>query len=201
MGERCISCRRGIEVCRRIVLSKNEFEAEAGADVALIAEISVMDPLDNIHELSLVNGAGDNEYFEIRNGNQLFWISSDPAAGRKEFSISIEVLDRDGNRVVFEQKLIRHRKSITTLFVSNTITPGEDGFNDGWGVPDLVYYEGVRLQVFDRGGLRLFYTLDPSVKWDGTVNGNPVPTGTYFWTIEVKETGEIRKGMLNVLQK
>jgi hypothetical protein len=25
--------------------------------------------------------------------------------------------------------------------------------------------------------------------------------GSYFWTIEIKETGEIRKGMLNVIRK
>ncbi|WP_373524265.1 MBG domain-containing protein [Aquiflexum sp.] len=185
----------------RVNLSHYEFTAEAGKEAILIAEISVVDPVDNIHEITLIDGDRDNGYFEIRNGNQLYWVSPDPVAGKTEFFVNFLILDRDGNTLEFLEKLTRHRKSITELFVGNTITPGTDGFNDGWGVPDLKYYEGVRLQIFDRGGQRLFYTLDPGVRWDATVNGNAVPVGTYYWTIEVVETGETRKGLLYVLQK
>jgi gliding motility-associated-like protein len=157
--------------------------------------------VDNIHEITLINGSRDNTYFEIRNGNKLYWVSPDPAAGKKEFFVNFLILDRDGNTLEFLEKLTRHRKSITEIFVGNTITPGTDGFNDGWGVPDLMYYEGVRLQIFDRGGIRLFTTLDPKVKWDGTVNGKDAPVGTYYWIIQVTETGETRKGLVYVMQK
>jgi hypothetical protein len=47
----------------------------------------------------------------------------------------------------------------------------------------------------------MFITTDPDVRWDGMQNGNPVPVGTYFWTVEVQETNEIRKGMLNILKQ
>jgi gliding motility-associated-like protein len=59
----------------------------------------------------------------------------------------------------------------------------------------------VRIQVFDRGGDRLFYTENPDIRWDGTHKGKELPIGTYYWTIEVGETGEVRKGMLNLLRK
>ncbi|WP_373496914.1 gliding motility-associated C-terminal domain-containing protein [Aquiflexum sp.] len=185
----------------RVNLSQYDFVAEPDEDAIFIADISVVDPVDNIHEIILIDGDRDNGYFEIRNGNQLYWVSADPAAGKTEFFVNFLITDRDGNTLEFLEKLTRHRKSITELFVGNTITPGDDGYNDGWGVPDLMFYEGVRLQIFDRGGMRMFYTLDPSVKWDGTVNGRDVPVGTYYWTIEVGETGEIRKGLLYVLLK
>jgi gliding motility-associated-like protein len=55
--------------------------------------------------------------------------------------------------------------------------------------------------VYDNVGSRLFYTESPDEGWDGTVNGKQLPVGSYFWTIEIKETGEIRKGMLNVIRK
>jgi gliding motility-associated-like protein len=40
---------------------------------------------------------------------------------------------------------------------------------------------GFVLQVYDRWGQLIFETENPSVGWDGSVNGNPAPVGTYVW--------------------
>ena len=59
---------------------------------------------------------------------------------------------------------------------------------------------GYVLQVYDRWGGLMFETKDPNEGWDGTVNGNPVPVGTYVWRavfsgyeINDKPSGEINK--------
>jgi hypothetical protein len=42
---------------------------------------------------------------------------------------------------------------------------------------------------------------NPDVRWDGKFKGRELPIGTYYWVISVKETGESRRGMLNLLRK
>jgi gliding motility-associated-like protein len=149
---------------------------------------------------SLYGPGYDNRYFEIKD-NVLFWSSAEPAPGKETFLILAQVLDRKGNQVAKFFEIKRSRTAFSALTVTNTFTPNSDGVNDNWGVPGIRFYEGARISVYDRGGVRLFYTESPDEGWDGTFNGKLLPVGSYFWTIEIKETGEIRKGMLNLIRK
>jgi gliding motility-associated-like protein len=142
----------------------------------------------------------DNPYFEIKD-NILFWSSADPAPGKETFQILAQVLDRKGNAVTKFFDIKRTRPEFSSLVVNNSFSPNGDGINDNWGVPGIRFYGGARISVYDNVGSRLFYTESPDEGWDGTVNGKQLPVGSYFWTIEIKETGEMRKGMLNVIRK
>jgi gliding motility-associated-like protein len=146
-------------------------------------------------------GAGyDNPYFEIKD-NILFWNSADPAPGKETFLILAQVLDRKGNTVEKFFEIKRSRLEFSSLFVNNSFSPNGDGINDSWGVPGIRFYEGARISVYDNVGSRLFYTESPDQGWDGTFNGKQLPVGTYFWTIEIRETGEMRRGILNLIRK
>jgi gliding motility-associated-like protein len=149
---------------------------------------------------SLYGPGYDNPYFYIKD-NTLFWNSADPAPGKETFLILAQVLDRKGNQVAKFFEIKRTRPEFSALMVTNTFTPNGDGVNDNWGVPGIRFYEGARISVYDRGGVRLFYTENPDISWDGTFEGKNMPVGTYFWTIEIGETGEIRRGMLNLIRK
>jgi gliding motility-associated-like protein len=142
----------------------------------------------------------DNPFFEIKD-NILFWNSADPMPGKDKFLILAQVLDRKGNNVTKFFEIKRTRPDFTSLTIYNTFSPNGDGFNDSWGVPGIRFFEGARLSIYDRGGVRLFYTENPDVSWDGTYNGKEMPVGTYFWVIEIKETGEMRRGVLNLIRK
>jgi gliding motility-associated-like protein len=149
---------------------------------------------------SLYGPGYDNPYFYIKD-NTLFWNSADPAPGKDTFLILAQVLDRKGNQVAKFFEIKRTRPEFSALTVTNTFTPNSDGVNDNWGVPGIRFYEGARISVYDRGGVRLFYTENPDVRWDGTFEGKAMPVGTYFWTIEIGEKGEMRRGMLNLIRK
>jgi gliding motility-associated-like protein len=142
----------------------------------------------------------DNPYFEIKD-NILFWNSADPAKGKDTFLILAQVLDRKGNNVTKFFEIKRTRPEFSSLFVTNSFSPNGDGVNDSWGVPGIRFYEGARISVYNRGGVRLFYTENPDVRWDGTFEGKAMPVGTYFWVIEIGEKREIRRGMLNLIRK
>ena len=183
-----------------VTLNNSTFESSTTTFFFAIGAFVVTDPVDNIHVVSL-NGSGyDNKYFFIKD-NILFWNSADPAAGKDSFTILIRVTDRDGNTLEKFFEITRTRPDFTALRITNAFSPTGDGANDTWGVPDLRVYEGVRISVYDRGGVRMFYTENPDIRWDGTYQGKDMPIGSYFWTIEVIETGEMRRGMLNLIRK
>lgn len=183
-----------------VTLNNNMFEASKANFFFAVGAFVVTDPLDKIHMVSL-NGPGyDNAYFEIKD-NILFWSSADPAAGKDRFTIIIRVTDRDGNTLDKFFEITRTRPDFTALRITSAFSPTGDGANDTWGVPDLRVFQGVRIQIFDRGGVMMFYTENPDIRWDGTHQGKEMPIGSYFWTIEVAETGEMRRGMLNLIRK
>ncbi|RAI88112.1 MBG domain-containing protein, partial [Algoriphagus yeomjeoni] len=182
-----------------VILSNNDFDPDPANYFQEIGSFTVIDPIDNVHSITLLPGAGDNEHFEVKSGI-LFWSSADEVSGKTEFTVVIQVADRDGNVIEKQFTINRGRTDIMELEIFNSFTPNGDGINDTWGVPDLRYYIGVRVQVFDRNSERMFYTEDADVRWDGTYKGKEMPVGTYFWVVEVIETGIIRRGILTILK-
>lgn len=159
----------------------------------------VTDPIDQIHEIKLNGEDYDNKYFEVKD-NILFWSSAERAEGRTTFSILLRVTDRDGNTLDKLFEIERKRLELSQIEVNNTFTPNSDGVNDTWGVPEIRFFRGARVQVFDRNGERVFYTENPDERWDGTYKGKVLPVGTYFWILELGETLENRKGLLNLIR-
>ncbi|TVP54683.1 MAG: hypothetical protein EA341_00065, partial [Mongoliibacter sp.] len=183
-----------------IVLDNNSFEPSINQNFIPIGAFNVVDPFDNQHDIILAGLELDNMYFEIIDGI-LFWSSAEKVDGRTEFNILVRVVDRDGNILQKEFTIRRTRPSVNDIEIFNTFTPNGDGVNDTWGIEQLRFYTGARIQVFERSGQRVFYTEDPDVRWDGTFQGRELPVGAYYWVIEVKETDEVRRGMLNLIRK
>ena len=183
-----------------LILSNNIFKAAKANQEVAIGSLKVVDPVDNRHVLELPLGLSDNKYFRLIN-DVIYWSSTDPVAGRTSFKIVVRVTDRDGNILDKLLEITRTRPSIADIVIYNTFTPNGDGVNDTWGVPDIRSYLGARVQVFERSGVRVFYTEDPDVRWDGTYKGKEVPVGTYYWVIEIKENLGTRRGLLNLLRK
>ncbi len=77
-----------------------------------------------------------------------------------------------------------------TIFVANSFTPNGDSYNDTFKPSILgVASDGYELLVFDRWGLLVFSTTDPSEGWNGAMNnaGDPLPDGVYVWTLKAKD--------------
>jgi len=185
---------------RDVLLDNSSFTGSVTDYAVPVGAFVVDDPWDDIHAVTLLGLGYDNRYFEIRD-NRLFWNSPERVEGRSVFTIIIRVTDRDGNTLDKFFEVSRIRIDVSQIEIYNAFTPNGDGRNDTWGVPELRFYGGVRIRVFERSGERVFYSEDPDIRWDGSYNGKEMPVGTYFWTIEVKETGEVRRGLLNLLRK
>ncbi|EMS31666.1 hypothetical protein C943_01937 [Mariniradius saccharolyticus AK6] len=181
------------------LLLSNDLFAQNNDPSIFIGDFTVIDPTDDIHTIALVPDAADNSLFEIV-GNQLFWNNSELRPGETEFTIVVTVTDRAGN--VFQKEFVITREilPLESIQIPNTFTPDGDGVNDEWGVGALKVYKSYMIHIYERGGLRVFFTDDADELWDGTYLGTVLPRGTYYFVIEVKDTQETRKGMLNLLR-
>jgi len=68
----------------------------------------------------------------------------------------------------------------------NAFSPGtSDGVNDEWRVSyrSIVTFE---CHIFNRWGIKLFSTTDPSHGWDGKHGGKIVPAGVYYYVIKAR---------------
>jgi gliding motility-associated-like protein len=78
------------------------------------------------------------------------------------------------------------------VFVPNAFTPNGDNINDLVIITANAEIEMIKnFQIFDRWG-ELLYSLqnfppnDPSIGWDGTLNGKPLNPQVFIWTAEVQ---------------
>ncbi|MFL0682803.1 MAG: Ig-like domain-containing protein [Algoriphagus aquaeductus] len=182
-----------------ILLSNSAFGANTGTNLP-IGGFTTVDPQDNIHVYELVSpGLNDGKYFRIV-GDQLFFDTEESLPGKVNFTITVRSTDRVGNSIERTFTLTRTRIPIEQIEVFNSFTPNNDGTNDTWGIPDLQFFQGGRVQVFDRDGRRVFYTESPAVRWDGSFEGKELPTGSYIWILESRETGEVRRGTLTLIR-
>jgi gliding motility-associated-like protein len=185
---------------RDVTITNSTFVGSTSAFFIPVGDFVVNDPVDKIHVVSFLGDGYDNKFFEIKN-NILFWSSADRAPGKTSFSIVVRVTDRDGNTLDKFFEITRTRPAFDAVTIYNTFSPNADRFNDTWGVPEIRFYEGARISVYDRGGSRVFYTENPDVRWDGTYEGKELPIGSYFWVIEIGEIGETRRGVLNLIRE
>jgi gliding motility-associated-like protein len=185
---------------RDLTLTNNTFVGSTSQFFISVGDFVITDAVDNIHVVSFLGDGYDNRYFEIKD-NILFWSSAERASGKTTFSIVVRVTDRDGNTLDKFFEIKRTRPDFSSVTIFNTFTPNGDRFNDTWGVPEIRFYEGAHISVYERGGGRVFYTENPDVRWDGTYEGKEMPVGSYYWVIQIEETGATRRGIVNLLRK
>lgn len=78
------------------------------------------------------------------------------------------------------------------IAVPNIFTPNADNLNDFLYPLNAYKADNLEFKVYNRFGQLVFTTKDWTVKWDGTIKGNPQPTGTYAWYLKYtnRDTGK-----------
>ncbi|MCC1484082.1 T9SS type B sorting domain-containing protein [Winogradskyella immobilis] len=79
------------------------------------------------------------------------------------------------------------------LYHDRFFTPNGDGVNDYWRVINSNREENIEISIFDRYG-KLLTTFDFKDRgWDGTFNGQPMPTSDYWFRV-VRNNGNVHYG-------
>lgn len=91
--------------------------------------------------------------------------------------------------------------TITNSFnIPNAFTPNGDGRNDTWQLEFLNNYQSCTINIFDRQGQRVYYSNGYVMPWDGTYRGSALPTGTYYYVIELKDIRKILSGYVALIR-
>ncbi|AEH00200.1 T9SS type B sorting domain-containing protein [Lacinutrix sp. 5H-3-7-4] len=67
-------------------------------------------------------------------------------------------------------------------------TPNGDGYNETWNIYSISNYPDAKIYIFDRFGKLLKQISPLGDGWNGTYNGNPMPTSDYWFTVEYTDT-------------
>ena len=84
--------------------------------------------------------------------------------------------------------------------IPNTFTPNGDGKNDTWAIQYLDSYPGCTVDVFNRNGQKVYWSVGYGTPWDGRYNGFNLPTGTYYYMIDPKHGRGIISGSISIIR-
>ncbi len=68
---------------------------------------------------------------------------------------------------------------------SNAISPNGDNVNDFWEIYGIQKFPRAEVNVYDRWGQNVFRSIGYASPWDGTNRGKKLPTGSYYYVIEL----------------
>lgn len=157
--------------------------ANAGNDVAIIiggtARLRALQATNNMDYLWFPNIALNKTTTYATNANPL-----------TSQTYYLKVTSSD-NCIAYDTVLIEVKN--IELIIPNAFSPNGDRINDTWEINLLNSLLTAKVQVFNRNGQQVFSSVGYDKPWDGTFNGNPVPSGTYYYVIEIDSKTKNRK--------
>ena len=130
-----------------------------------------------IVEISNIVGIGDFE-FRLDDGN---WVSLGDAESLRFSGFDFGQHQITGRGVFDCGERI---KSFQVIGYRSFFTPNQDGFNDRWNISSLKNQRDALILIYDRYGKLLKQLRPTDAGWDGTYNGNPMPSNDYWFSVK-----------------
>ena len=89
---------------------------------------------------------------------------------------------------------------LLNIVVPNAFTPNGDGINDFWEIQHLDSYPNCTVQIFNRYGEKLYYSVGYPIPWDGKYKGSNLPSGTYYYIIDPKNGRKPVSGFVAIIR-
>ena len=150
------------------------------SNIATIVSIEVVDATQNNTITILVSGEGDYE-FALNNSNGPYQVSN--IFENVEPGIhTVYVRDTKNNCGIVND-------IVSVIGFPKFFTPNNDSFNDTWQVFGIStqFQPNSKILIFDRYG-KLIKQLNPiGIGWDGTFNGEKLPTNDYWFKVTLQD--------------
>ncbi|HLA55043.1 MAG TPA: T9SS type B sorting domain-containing protein, partial [Flavobacterium sp.] len=69
-------------------------------------------------------------------------------------------------------------------------TPNGDGFHDTWNIKDLSGEANSKISIYDRYGKFIAQIKPAGIGWDGTYNGQYLPSTDYWFVVDYEKEGQ-----------
>jgi gliding motility-associated-like protein len=132
----------------------------------------------------------------IPNGGQSFTI--DVPVGTT--TATVVVTAQDGTtRTTYTLTLSKPSPPVT-IVPTNILSPNGDGTNDGWVIKDIQLYPDNDVIIYNKAGREVYRKRGYDNSWKGTLNGAPLPQGTYYYVITLGQGASPIKGYITLLR-
>ncbi len=136
--------------------------------------------------LVIVNGEDDDEV----DGNINYQIVLSPAVST---DLKYDGLELD------DISLVNIDDDSKELIIPEAFSPGDDGFNDYFHIVNLEHYDKASIRIYNRWGSLVYSKDNYKNDWDGRASkggavGSKLPTGTYYYVLEISDNGEKKNG-------
>jgi gliding motility-associated-like protein len=165
-----------------LICSIDKTISVVNSNIANITNIEIVDWTQNANVISVfVEGDGDYEYsidgFNYQDGHVFSNLSID--------DYTVHVRDKKGCGISTEE--------IFLLYYPKFFTPNGDDVNDYWQIINSAKEPNNELYIYNRYG-KLITRLKPTdFGWDGTYNGNRLPTSDYWFVLQ-RQNGRTYQG-------
>ena len=109
----------------------------------------------------------------------------------------VTITDANG---VQTSSIISIKVAICNLTIPSGFTPNGDNINDTWQLQNISTFETKVVEVYDRFGHQVFYSDNYTTPWNGEHNNKKLPTGTYYYRIELDGGAQSYQGKVTILQ-
>lgn len=114
-----------------------------------------------------------------------------------DITYTLHVVSGNGCPTATDEVFVRVFNKLT---VPNAFSPNGDGINDVWNIDALSSYPESETNVFNRYGQLVFHSNGYGRPWDGRLNGQPLPVGTYYYTIDRKNNFPVMSGWVMIVR-
>lgn len=155
-------------------------------------EVSCIHQKDGYVLSSVTGGSGGYDYF---------WSNSEITENiyqLDEGEYSVVVTDIFG--CTAEKSTYVEKNNVECLDIPSVFSPNGDGINDEWVIHNIELYPDCVMLIFSNWGRIVFESNGYTLNWDGSFNGNPLPSGTYYYTLSLSENLEPLKGTVTIVK-
>lgn len=76
--------------------------------------------------------------------------------------------------------------------------PSSESF---WEIPQMDFFPECTVLIFNKQGLKLYEQKDyAQAPWNGTYNGQPVPSGVYYYVIRCNDATNVKSGSITLMR-
>lgn len=112
------------------------------------------------------------------------------ATNERPFVLTIMNIEKEG--------LIDFTKDFEGAKIKNFFTPNADGVNDVWVIEEIKNNPENTVKVYTQSGQLVFSANNYRNDWDGTYKGDILPSGTYYYEINIYNGQSVILGFLTL---
>ncbi|MBN2215134.1 MAG: gliding motility-associated C-terminal domain-containing protein [Bacteroidales bacterium] len=91
-------------------------------------------------------------------------------------------------------------ETVTGIIIYDAFSPNGDTKNDVWNIGNISRYPDCKIKIINSWGNKVFSSDGYHEPWDGTYNGNDLPSGTYYYFIDLGDGSDPLTGSVNIVK-